>query len=169
MDHLLSKETDPEQSGVPMVNSSGSSRPSNGRARDPATHGGSELARPPPKTKPNFSSPRTETLPDPASRAAARAASRMLNAKCSMRKGAPSDITHCALRIEHWTRGHSSVGRASALQAECRRFESDCLHHTQCAMLNAQCAMKRRRALRIANCALRIDDGRVAQLVRASH
>ena len=26
--------------------------------------------------------------------------------------------------------GHSSVGRASALQAECRRFESDCLHQT---------------------------------------
>ena len=25
-------------------------------------------------------------------------------------------------------RGHSSVGRASALQAECRRSESDCLH-----------------------------------------
>ena len=39
-------------------------------------------------------------------------------------------------------RGHSSVGRASALQAECRRFESDCLHQTH---------------------------GRVAQLVRASH
>ena len=28
-------------------------------------------------------------------------------------------------------RGHSSVGRALALQAGCRRFESGCLH--QCA------------------------------------
>lgn len=25
--------------------------------------------------------------------------------------------------------GHSSAGRASALQAECHRFDSDCLHH----------------------------------------
>ena len=33
--------------------------------------------------------------------------------------------------VETRTRGYSSVGRASALQAECLRFESACLHSSE--------------------------------------
>ena len=101
MDHLLSKETDPEQSGVPMVNSSGSARPSNWRARDPATHGAASLLARLPKrnrTSPLHEPKRCRT-PPPAPPLARRRECSMRNAQCARERRQALRIAHCELSI----------------------------------------------------------------------
>ena len=71
----------------------------------------------------------------------------------AVRAAQAAQTGHWRLAAGHSYWGHSSVGRAPALQAGCRRFESDCLHHFSF------------RSVRSAFCIEM--PGRVAQLVRA--
>ena len=95
MDHLLSKETDPERSGLRWSIRLFCAR---------AFRSGSQTRR----------------------HMAPRACSRRLpKRKTGILQHRPK---RCRTPPPAPHRGHSSVGRASALQAECRRSESDCLH-----------------------------------------